>query len=157
MPLAQELNLRRGFATVGHEALLNIYFTAACLRKFAVLFLEPFGLTDVQLNLMMLLRHQSRPGEGLSQADLSEMMLVNRPNITSLVNRMERDGLVRRTTTTDRRFNIIKLTRRGRSLLDRVEPRYAREVSRVISTLSQTDRRRLIGLLETIRRTLRDG
>lgn len=27
MPLAQELNLRRGFATAGHEALLNIYFT----------------------------------------------------------------------------------------------------------------------------------
>lgn len=122
-----------------------------------MIFLEPFGLTDVQLNLMMLLRHQSRPGEGLSQADLSEMMLVNRPNITSLINRMERDGLVQRTATTDRRFNIIKLTRRGRSLLDRVEPRYAREVSRVISTISETDQRRLIGLLETIRRTLRDG
>ncbi len=157
MPLAQELNLRRGFATVGHEALLNIYFTAVCLRKFAVLFLEPFGLTDVQLNLMMLLRHQPPSGEGLSQSELSDMMLVNRPNITSLIDRMERDKLVLRTATTDRRFNIIKLTRRGRALLDRVEPRYAREVSRVISTLSQTEQRRLIHLLETIRRTLRGG
>jgi len=157
MSLARELNLRHGFATAGHEALLNIYFTATCLRKYAVGFLEPFGLTDVQLNLMMLLRHQTRPGEGLSQTDLSEMMLVNRPNITSLINRMERDGLVQRTATIDRRFNIIKLTRRGRTLLDRVEPHYARQVQRIISALSESDQQRLINLLETIRLTLRGG
>lgn len=157
MSLAKELKLRRGFATAGHEALLNIYFTAACLKKHAVSFLEPFGLTDVQLNLMMLLRYQPDPGEGLSQADLSDMMLVNRPNITSLIDRMERAGLVQRTAVTDRRFNMIKLTRKGRSLLDRVEPRYAREVMGPISALSEPDQKRLIRLLETIRGPLRSG
>ena len=40
-------------------------------------FFAPYGLTDVQFNLMMMLRHHGGT-EGLSQARLSEMMMVNR-------------------------------------------------------------------------------
>jgi len=78
MSLEHELGLRKPIAMLGHEALLNIYFTATCIKKRAAEFLRPFGLTDVQLNVLMLLHHQSSDVGGLSQAQISDMMLVNR-------------------------------------------------------------------------------
>jgi hypothetical protein len=61
MSLEFELNLRKPVTLLAHEALLNTYYTASCLKKKAGDFLRPFGLTDVQFNLMMLLKYQSGP------------------------------------------------------------------------------------------------
>ena len=114
MALTEELGLKKPVAFAPHEALLSIYYTASCLKKKADQFFAPFGLTDVQFNLMMLLKHQSGDAGGLSQAQLSAMMLVNRANITSLVDRMEKAGFVQRTADAkDRRYNIVKLTSKG--------------------------------------------
>ena len=153
MALKDELGLKKGFATVEHEALLNIYYTSTCIKKRAKEALRKFGLTDVQLNLMMLLFHQGG-GEGLTQAQLSEMMLVNRANITSLIDRMERDGMVRRRSGEDRRYNIIRLTGKGKNLLAKVEPVYAKEVKRIMSAVSGNEKKQIIKMLEKVRKNL---
>ena len=152
MSLTEELGLNKSIATVGHEALLNIYFSSTCIKKRAGDFLREFGLTDVQLNLMMMLHHQSTRRGGLSQAQLSDMMLVNRANITTLIDRMEKAGFVVRTSlAVDRRTNIIKLTRRGKRLLEKVEPLYGEEVRRIMSALKESEQKKLIGFLEKVR------
>jgi DNA-binding MarR family transcriptional regulator len=99
----------------------------------------------------MLLKHQSEAEEGLSQARISEMMLVNRANITSLIDRMEKAGSVKRTAADDRRYNIIKMTVKGKKLLAKVEPLYARKVKKVMACLGKTEQKRLVSLLEKIR------
>lgn len=155
MSLDIELGLRKPVKLLAHEALLSTYFTASCLRKKAGQFLQPFGLTDVQFNLMMLLQHQSGPVDGLTQAKLSNMMLVNRANITSLIDRMEKAKLVTRTSTpSDRRYNIIVLTPYGKKLLSRIEPLYAEEVQRIMDVLLKAEQKLLIGLLEKIRENI---
>ena len=152
MSLEFELCLRRPIALLAHEALLNTYYASSCLRKKAGEFFRPFGLTDVQFNLMMLLKYQSGHEEGLSQAQLSDMMLVNRANITSLIDRMEKANFVVRTPApSDRRSNIVKLTSRGRKLLARIEPLYTNEVKRIMAVLKQTEQKTLIAMLEKIR------
>ncbi|HPD48341.1 MAG TPA: MarR family transcriptional regulator [Anaerohalosphaeraceae bacterium] len=152
MSLNEELGLRHPIATTGHEALLNIYFTSVCIRKRATEFLRRYGLTDVQVNVLMLLKHQADEGEGLSQSQLSSMMLVNRANVTGLVDRLEQAKLVMRTTDpADRRSNVVRLTQRGRRLLEKVEPAYGREVARIMEVLTAAEQRRLIGLLERVR------
>jgi DNA-binding MarR family transcriptional regulator len=152
MSLEMELGLKKPVALLAHEALLSTYYTASNLRKKAGQFLQPFGLTDVQFNLMMLLKHQSRHGEGLTQAQISSMMLVNRANITALVDRMERAGLVTRTSCpSDRRSNIIILTSSGRKLLEKIEPLYAKEVKRIMAVLVEEEQKGLIGMLEKVR------
>jgi DNA-binding MarR family transcriptional regulator len=151
MALQQELSLKRPIALFGHEALLNIYYTASLLRKKAGEFLQPFGLTDVQFNLMMLLRHQGG-AEGLNQAQLSKMMLVNRADITSLIDRMEKAGLVARTTDPgDRRYNIIKITSRGEKMLDKIEPLYAKEVKKIMAPLKDVQQKSMIAMMEKVR------
>jgi len=152
MSLDEELCLRKKVALLAHEALLGIYYTASCLRKKASEFLRPFGLTDVQFNLMMLLGYQSGEEEGLSQAKLSNMMLVNRANITSLIDRMEKANFVIRIPApSDRRSNIVKLTSRGKKLLAQIEPLYTKEVKRIMAVLKQAEQKTLIIMLEKIR------
>ena len=155
MSLEHELGLRKPIALLGHETLLNIYFTATCIKKRAAEFLRPFGLTDVQLNVMMLLHHQSGPEGGLSQAQISDMMLVNRANITSLIDRMEKAKLVVRTAAADdRRYNIIKLTERGKKIFARVDPLYAKEVKNAMAILKGTEQKKLVRMLEKVRANL---
>ena len=152
MTLQDELHLKKPISLLAHEALLSTYYSASQLKKKAGEFLRPFGLTDVQFNLMMLLRHQTANQGGLNQAQISNMMLVNRANITAIIDRMEKAGLVVRTTMpSDRRYNVIKLTERGTKLLDEIEPLYAEEVERIMAVLLKSDQKKLITMLERIR------
>jgi MarR family 2-MHQ and catechol resistance regulon transcriptional repressor len=157
MALKEELGLKRGYAGSGHEALLNIYYTASMMKKRADEFFGRFGLTDVQFNLMSLLHYESGKEKGLSQVQISDMMLVNRANITSLIDRMEKAGFVVRTAAdNDRRFNIIKLTANGRKLFIKVEPHYIEQVRQVMSSITQTELKQLTNMLEKIRAKLRE-
>jgi DNA-binding MarR family transcriptional regulator len=157
MALKEELGLKRGFADTAHEALLNIYFTASIMKKRADVFFDQFGLTDVQFNLMDLLHYQSGKEGGLSQAQISDMMLVNRANITSLVDRMEKAGLVTRSAhSNDRRFNIIKLTAKGEKLFIKVEPNYIGQIHKTMACLDEQALKKLTGMLENVRGALRN-
>ena len=92
-----------------------------------------FGLTDAQFNLLMMLRHQGGE-EGLSQVELGRMMLVNRANVTGLVERARQAGwVVREGDLKDRRANRVRLTAAGRALIDRVDPLYGAELHRIMS------------------------
>ena len=155
MALEQELRLKKGFSTLEHEAILNIYYSASCIKKQADEFFRGFGLTDVQFNVMVLLIHQSGPEGGLTQAQLSDMMLVNRANITSLIDRMEKANLVVRTASAnDRRYNIVKLTAKGKKLFAKVDPLYVRRVRKVMAPLEETEQKKLKQMLEKIRTKL---
>ena len=155
MGLEQELGLRRGLKVLEHEAILNIYYTASLIKKRADEFFRTFGLTDVQFNVMMLLIYQSGREGGLSQAQLSDMMLVNRANITSLIDRMEKAELVVRTATKDRRYNIVKLTESGKKLFEKVEPLYASQIKKTMSGLSEAEQKKLKQMLEKVRHRLK--
>lgn len=163
MALKEELGLKKDFASPAHEALLSIYYTASIMKKRADEFFGQFGLTDVQFNMMNLLYyeggkdHSTSSGQegGLSQAQISDMMLVNRANITSLVDRMEKAELVTRTAhASDRRYNIIKLTAKGKNLYTKVEPHYLDKIKEVMAPLDAADERKLTTILEKVRSTI---
>ena len=153
MGLKEELSLSKDFVSIEHEALLNLYYTTICLKKHAAEFFAPYGLTDVQFNLMMMLRHHGGD-EGLSQARLSEMMLVNRANITGLIDRLEKAGMVQRTAAEDRRYNMIQLTQKGQKLLAKADTAYGKKVQKVMGVLSKTDLQALIKACGKIRKNL---
>jgi DNA-binding MarR family transcriptional regulator len=155
MPLEEEIGFRKPIALPPHKALLSIYYTAVRLRKQAAEFLRPFGLTDVQFNLLMILQHQSGPNGGLSQTQISSMMLVNRADISSLIDRMEKAGFVARTAApADRRCNIIRLTDRARQVLAQIEPLYAKEVKRIMAGLSSREQTKMEEALEKVRASI---
>jgi DNA-binding MarR family transcriptional regulator len=156
MRLEKELGLRAGIKVREHEALLNIYFTGDLLKKRAREFFSHYGITDVQFNLMELLCYQADGEVGLTQAELSRMLLVNRSNVTSLIDRMEKAKLVIRVDVPgDRRYNAIKLTHKGRKMIEDVEERYMEEVRKTMGILAEAEMDELINSLERIRQTMR--
>jgi DNA-binding MarR family transcriptional regulator len=89
--------------------------------------------------------------DGQTLAQLSRALLVTAGNLTGLVDRAARDGLVvKRSDAHDRRVSRVYLTRKGRTLVQQLVPRHARAVQRTLSPLSaqeQGDLRRILGKL----------
>jgi DNA-binding MarR family transcriptional regulator len=156
MKLEKELGLKRGIKIPAHEALLNIYYTGDILKKRAREFFREYGITDVQFNLMDLLYYQADEKVGLTQGELSRMLLVNRSNMTTLIDRMEKARLVTRFDVPgDRRYNAIRLTANGKKIMFDVEDKYMEEVKKIIGVLSRLEMEELVKALERIRRGLR--
>lgn len=155
MTLKSELGMRKGFENPAHEALLNIYYSAARIRKKAGEFFRRYGLTDVQFNVLSLLKHQCGEAGGLTQVELSKMMLVNRANITTLIDRMEKAGLViRKPMPDDRRFNIIELTPHGLEMYQTVREVYKRKTGEIMHVLNAGELESLKTILEKLRTNL---
>lgn len=153
MSLQQELGFPNPITHRAHEALMNIAITGDMLSAEARRVLAPLGITEAQFNVLMLLVYQS---DGyLTQTKLGGMLLVNRSNVTGLIDRMERAGWVRRTGAPgDRRAKIIEITESGRNLLENAHRAYYARAEEIMGGLSETDGQCLNNLTEQIRRRI---
>jgi len=90
--------------------------------------------------------------DGQTLAGLSRALIVTAGNVTGLVDRAERDGVVeRRPEPTDRRVVRVWLTPAGRALIRELLPLHARQVHELIGGLPVHDRRELRRLLGVLR------
>ena len=150
MKLQQELRLRQPLASRNHEALLSLVRTSSLMQKLSDRFFVRFGLTDVQFNILMILKDYGK--DGASQQQLSENLIVTKSNIVGLIDRLEKAGFVsRQAHPTDRRFNQIVLTREGEKLEAQIEAQYFKEVDTMMNVLSETQKKALIKAMEAIR------
>ncbi len=120
------------------------------LRESARLF-RPLGLSTPQFNVLNLLAGPEAKG-GYAQRRLAELLVVDRSNVTGLVDRMEAAGWVeRRDDPEDRRVYRVALTPAGRRLWERAAPLYAEAVERVTARLKEGEMRAALATLETLR------
>jgi DNA-binding MarR family transcriptional regulator len=90
-----------------------------------------------------------RRREGVTMSELSRMLLVSNGNATTVVDRLEKDGLVRRTPSdTDRRTVFVALTPAGLAQFEGLATEHEAEVSRVFASLSEADLDRLTDILK---------
>ncbi len=105
-----------------YQALLQLLRTADVLWDASRLFFTRWRLSPSQFNVLNLL--EDKP-HGLSQIELGRLLLTHRSNVTGLVDRLERRGLLaRHEVEADRRAYRIKLTAAGRKLLSQILPAY---------------------------------
>ena len=151
MSIEHELGFLVPLDHVPHETLMNIVLTGQLLAKEGHRVLAPYGLTDAHFNVLMLLKYQS-PGGRSNQSELGRMMLVNRSNITGLVDRMTKAGLVQRVADPDdRRVNYVEITEKGHTVLIKAHTAYYARIGEVMATLSEPECSQLCSLLERIR------
>lgn len=110
-------------------------------------------LTASQLNALLLLR--SAGEEGMLMGRIGQELVVAKSNVTGLVDRLEREGLVTRCDHSDRRATVVRLAPAGAALLEQAVPRHAELMSQLTGTLSDADKRTLIRLLSRLRHELR--
>jgi DNA-binding MarR family transcriptional regulator len=153
--LKEELGLPNDVQSEAHETVLNVMVTADLLAKEGERVARPYGLTEAQLNVLMLLKYQCAAGE-LDQSSLGRMLVVNRSNVTGLVDRMEKAGWVRREPDAgDRRVKRVALTAEGKQVLKAAERAYLRRVDEVVGDLSGSEKATLGRLLQKIRNKVR--
>jgi DNA-binding MarR family transcriptional regulator len=134
----------------GYQALMELLRTADTLWNASRAFFERWDLSPSQFNVLNLLHLNP---DGLSQTDLSRQLIMHRSNLTGLVDRLEKRGLVtRREVAADRRAYSVVLTAAGTRLLREILPRYYKEAARVWDRLPARRAAELIADLQQVAR-----
>jgi DNA-binding MarR family transcriptional regulator len=118
-------------------------------------YLATGGMSPAQWNALLMVRYVGKE-QGLSQRHLAELLIVSGGNITGLVDRLARQGLVERCARPgDRRVRIIRTTRRGGELIEKLWPGYLATLEEFARPLSAAEKQQAAALLEKWRQGLR--
>ncbi|NYT57742.1 MarR family transcriptional regulator [Alcaligenaceae bacterium] len=102
--------------------------------------IEHLGVTTQQWSVLGAL---SRPqaSDGMSINDLSHFLLVSRQNLTGVLSRLERDGLIERVLSPDdRRLRKIRLSQNGNELWHKLQEPIHDFYAQALKDLSFDDR-----------------
>lgn len=106
-----------------------------------------FGLNSANFDMLATLRRSGEPYT-LSPSDLMETMMVSSGTMTNRIDQLERAGLVARSQNPDDgRSFLISLTPKGFELIDAAVTAHVETQKRLISTLSEGERKALDRLL----------
>ena len=97
-------------------------------------------LTESQFGVLEALWHLGP----MPQVRLCEKLLVSGSNLTTVVDNLERRGLVRRDPNPDdRRAHLVRLSARGSALIERAFPAHAARITALLGALSAAEQKQL--------------
>ena len=112
-------------------------------------------VADLSASASQILAVVEGAGEPLPPHIIAERLLVTSGTMTSLLDTLERRGLIRRVPhPTDRRKLLIDITGEARGILDRMLPRVHGASRDVFAALSDEACETLVGLLERVQAQL---
>jgi DNA-binding MarR family transcriptional regulator len=148
--LQAELKQKVPFTSREQEAYLALLRTADALQSRVETKLKEFGLTGTQYNALRILRGAGP--DGMPCSDIGERMITRDPDITRLLDRLQKRGLAERTRTKqDRRVIYGKITPAGIKLLREMDEPIEKHGREMLRHVGQGKLRQLIELLELVR------
>ena len=130
------------------EGMLNLLVTGAALTQKGEEEYARFGLTTSTYNVLRILRGSP---DGLARGEISQRMVNPSPDVTRLIDRLVRRGLVRRQRgRTDRRLSVTRITPKGVALMEEAEPANRAQRAALASRLSASEWRQLSAFCERI-------
>jgi len=149
MQLYMDLGLPDEYADIQHETLLSVMRTATLISWATAQLFRPFGLTEAQFNVLILLKYRER---ALTQSDLGDRLGVTRASITSVLDRLEVKGLVSREVVAgNRRIYHVTLKAAGLAVLEKVESVYREMIGRLMGELTEKECRMMTECLGRVR------
>jgi DNA-binding MarR family transcriptional regulator len=135
----------------GRAALLTLIRVFGRFTEATTRLVKEYELTLPHFEVLLCLHS----GEGISQQELSDRLLLTKGNICVIVQKMESSGLIeRRSDATDQRFHRLYLTDRARRLMARVMPGHHDLLARMLAGLSMQEQKTLLELLSRIDNSL---
>ncbi len=111
------------FESAAQEALLNLLVAADHLRAHTERLCAEFGISASQYNVLRILRGVHPAGH--PRCEIARRMIERAPDVTRLIDRLEKRGWVERDRSErDRRLSISRITAAGLELLDSIAPRF---------------------------------
>ena len=120
---------------------------------------DKFDTTLPRFDVLAQLDAVSRePEPHLTMSELSRRLMVTNGNLTSLIERLVHEGLVRRDPAPDdKRTQIVKLTALGKRSFDAMTPEHQRWIDDLFGGLSASERRHLYELLGKLRGSVQES
>lgn len=128
---------------------LDLLRTSDMLTRGAIDVLKAEDLSATQYNVLRILRGAP---QGLSCGEIAGRMITRDPDVTRLLDRLEKRGLIARAREThDRRLVLARITREGRKLVDRLDAPVQKMHRKQLSHLGKERLRALEDLLAAAR------
>lgn len=131
----------------GLQAWLTLMRVYEKMQKHAGEHLHCFDLSPAQYDVLA----QLHEAPGVSQQELAERLMVTKGNVCTLIDRMEKRGLVeRRADPEDRRLHPLYLTEIGEGIATKAVPAYAQFVREHLSVLSPEEQIQMLATLSQL-------
>lgn len=153
--IANDLKQSKPFSSLEEELLLSLQHTADVLGSRVEGFLKSYGISATQFNVLRILRGAG--DAGLSCGEIGERMVTHDPDITRLLDRLEKGGFIaRERDLLDRRVVITKIKRPGLQLLAKLDEPVRKLNVELLKGVGQKQLRLLLDGLDEIRGALSD-
>lgn len=134
---------------IREELDLNLQIAANILESKFEKMISRFGITAPQYNVLRILKGVYP--EGHPRCEIASRMLEIAPDITRLIDRLEKQGLVIRDRTHhDRRMSITKITGKGLKLIEEINPYIEEEHKKATKNLTNNECREFSRLVEKL-------
>jgi len=148
--LSREIKQTKPFPTLATEAILNVQRTADQFTRALSEALKPSDISPTQYNALRILQGAGK--DGWTCSEIAERMVTRDPDITRLIDRLEKRGLVQRIRSDeDRRVVRVRITKEGSQTLTDLAPVLAGLEREMLGHLGDARLKQLIELLEEAR------
>jgi DNA-binding MarR family transcriptional regulator len=153
--IEQELKQTRPIRSPHEQAVLGLMRTSRAIEESWLAFLKRTeGISISQYNILRILRG-ARP-QAIKSSEIADRMIYRDPDVTRLVDRLSKQGLVsREEDPSDRRVVLVRITDAGLTLLERLDEPADRYTRSVMAGLSAQRLRELCSLLDEVRAGIR--
>ena len=149
MRLEKELKMAM-FKDEWHRARINLLFTAGWLSNEIKEFLDPFGITEKQFNILRILRGH-RGETPLSILEIRGRMIDKMSDASRLIDRLHKKELIRKQPcSSDKRTTRVMILEDGLNLLQQIDEALPK-INRVGRNLTESEISTLNELLEKFR------
>jgi len=148
--IQEEIKQTKPFSSVEEEALLALMRTADQVGQRNAEILKPFGLSPTQYNALRILRGGGE--KGLPCSEIAVRMINHDPDITRLLDRLAKRGLVERSREEkDRRVVTARITKDGLELLSSMDRTVRDAPKQLLTGIGEKRLQTLLRLLRTVR------
>ena len=145
----KETSKRQHVGCPEEAAFLDLLRTTDMLSRRLVLVLKTEDLSATQYNVLRILRGAP---EGLACGEIAGRMITRDPDVTRLLDRLEKRGLISRDRETkDRRTVMARITPEGLTLLSRLDEPVQAAHRKQLGHLGRERLRTLVKLLSLLR------
>jgi DNA-binding MarR family transcriptional regulator len=148
--LQKEIKQTKPFGSIEEAVILNVARTSEYLGARVAEVLKAADLTPTQYNALRILR--GARGEALTCGEIGDRMVTRDSDITRLLDRLERRGLIRRERpASNRRVVLTHITDDGLRVLAELDEPVHERARKVLGHLSRQQLKSLNELLEACR------
>lgn len=145
-----------GDVSLADAAFRGVVRTYGTLNRAMQPFFGRFGITSSQWGVLRTLHRAEQEGlAGLRMGDLGQRLVIRPPSVTTVVVRLEKQGLLVRTASrTDLRAKEVQLSPAGRKLVVEVMTARLSHVHSIMQVFTRQEKETLLSLLQRLSATL---